>query len=1217
MKVKTAITVLIFLTIYSAVALPQDRFGEERASRNLLRADGNSFDSASIIAAPPFIENAGQIKNESVKFYLSSAGRTIYFTDDSIVMDLYRITEKKFTAVDGREETREGKEGVVLRISFVEGRPLTVRGENPLPGKVHYFVGDKSSWRSNIPTYSEVLFEEIYEGIDLRYISAPGKLKYQFEVKAGGDPEDIKVRLEGVDGIIASPAGNLVLRTAKGDFEDERPFVYQEIGGQKVEISSGFRLIDATTYGFSIGRYDSRLPLIVDPALRYSTFLGGALDDTGDAIVVDDAGHAYVTGNTLSYNFPTHPTPGAYDPSFNGNFDIFVSKFLPDGSGLVYSTYIGGADRDYGSSIDVDEWGYVYVTGETFSDELLEGFPVTPTAYDPEYNNGDPDNHSSDAFILELYPGGGLSYCTYLGGTFNDGANAIVVKSVFYLVHYAYVYVTGYTLSDDFPTTPLAFDRQRNDGDPAYADKSDAFVTHLYVNGSSLEFSTFLGGKLSERGYALDLYHDPVHDLDFPVVAGKTASDDFVPSAGTVFNLQPLFPNVHYDVFVAQLGADGTTLPYAAIVGGTRNDSGVGLRIDSVTGEAVVAGSTTSADFPTTTGAYDPSYNDRYAGWDAFAIKISASGDYRVYSTYLGGSERDNAKAVALNAAGEAYLTGYTESVDYPATFGCFNRINNGGADAFVSQLNSMGDRLLYSTFLGGGRADWANGIAIDAAGDVYLTGETQGLNDPACQRPFPITAGAFDEDHNGAADAFVTKLGLTESLYSTFLGGTDNDRVHGLAADETGCAYVTGQTWSDAMLEDFPIIGPYSLQGPSDVFVTKFNEDGTAHLYSTYVGGESDDGGYAIAVDDDGCAYVTGFTISKTFPAWIDPNAMDKTYGGGTDAFLIKLDAGGSYAVSTYIGGPATDYGNSIHIDSATGIVSILGDTETFETDWPFPIPTPTYQDRLGGNRDAFLIALDAGPSPPLYFSYIGGSGWDRGLDFVVDVSNRTYVTGLTNTMHDFHRTGVLGYDQTFNGWEDAFVIKLDDAGVTALYSTYLGGSNLDRGLSIEVDCDGHAYVAGYTDSTDSPTTSGAFQESTSNTTDDAFIVKLRPDGRDLVYSTYLGHDGNDYGYSLAVDRHGYAYLTGATESPGFPSSEPYHGGQDAFLSVLKPSGAELEFSWLFGGTALDAGHCIFLHEDGHLYLAGSTQSADFPVTPGVVGPAYKGGTDIFVGKL
>ena len=458
------------------------------------------------------------------------------------------------------------------------------------------------------------------------------------------------------------------------------------------------------------------------------------------------------------------------------------------------------------------------------------------------------------------------------------------------------------------------------------------------------------------------------------------------------------------------------------------------------------------------------------------------------YSTYLGGSGGDGGAGIAVDAAGNAYVTGGTSSANFPTTPGAFQTaLSSSGGNAFVTKLNATGTALVYSTYLGGSGTDQGNGIAVDSAGNAYVTGSTHSTD-------FPITPGAFQTALRGAPNAFVTKVNGTGTalVYSTYLGGSNYDVGRGIAVGAAGNAYVTGETAST----NFPTtsgafqtaLGAVNAQ---NAFVSKLNATGTALVYSTYLGGSGlGDGGRGIAVDSAGNAYVMGETASTNFPT---TSGAFQTALGGVDV------------------------------------------------------------------ENAFVTKLNTTGTALAYSTYLGGSIFDLGLSIAVDVAGNAYVTGWTDSAN-FPTT--LGAFQTAcascgGGLQNAFVSKLNATGTALVYSTYLGGSVQDLGLSIAVDSAGNAYVTGYTGSTNFPTTPGAFQTASGGGYD-AFVTKLNATGTALVYSTYLGGTNNDFGSGIAVDASGNAYVTGQTPSANFPTRNPLQpvlaGTSNVFIARLSP---------------------------------------------------------------
>jgi len=460
--------------------------------------------------------------------------------------------------------------------------------------------------------------------------------------------------------------------------------------------------------------------------------------------------------------------------------------------------------------------------------------------------------------------------------------------------------------------------------------------------------------------------------------------------------------------------AGASDLLYATFLGGSGYDYGYGIAVDG-SGAVYVTGCTFSSDFPTTPGAFDTSHN---GGYDAFVVKLNASGSALAYATFLGGSDYDYGYGIAVDGSGAAYVTGWTASSDFPTTPGAFDTTYNGANDAFIVKLNAAGSALVYATFLGGSSSDGGFGIAVDGSGAAYVTGYTYPPDFPTPD--FPTTPGAFDTTYNGAHDAFIVKLNAAGSAlaYATFLGGSAYDYCYGIAVDGSGAAYVTGYTYSS----DFPTTpGAFDTTcnaGDYDALVVKLNAAGSALAYATFLGGSSRDWGLGIAVDGSGAAYVTGFTWSSDFPT--TPGAFDTTYNGDSEALVVKLNAAGSaLAYATFLGGSSRDLGYGIAVDSS-GAAYVTG--QTWSSD--FPTTPGAFDMTYNGDWDAFVVKLNATGSALAYATFLGGSSGDVGYGIAVDGCGAAYVKGWTASS-DFPTTPGA-FDTTYNGDWDAFVAKL-----------------------------------------------------------------------------------------------------------------------------------------------------------------------------------------------
>ena len=562
--------------------------------------------------------------------------------------------------------------GPVLRMQLLGGtaRPQVV-GLDRLPGKANYLLGnDPARWRTDVPTYAKVEYRKVYPGVDLVFYGRDGAVEFDFVVAPGADSRRIRLAFRGVERLEPMVGGDLLLHAAGGSVRLRQPHVYQEIGAARKPIEARYVLTGRRSVGIRVARYDVARPLVIDPVLVFSTYLGGTGDDNALGVAVDGTGSVYVAGRTFSADFPTLNPAQSSIPDRSVPENVFVTKLTPAGS-LVYSTYIGGTGRDGGHAIAVDSAGNAYLTGATNSFD----FPTTPGAFQRTLGG------SSDGFVLKLGSNGNaLVYSTYLGGSGLEKGFGIAVDSA------GSAYVMGYTNSADFPATPGALQT-------ALAGGFDAFVTKVNPAGTALVFSTFLGGSGDEGG------------LDFTL--GTTPG-------------QPV---------PADIGPIATSH----------------LAVDAA-GNVYLTGRTTSTNFPTR----NPIQAMNGGGFDAFVAKLNPAGSALIYSTYLGGSGDDFGTSLAVDAAGNAYVTGQTGSTNFPTTAGAVQRTLSGASDAFVTKVNPAGSALVYSTHLGGVGPDNGQAIAVDAAGNAYVTGRATAFFPTV--NPIQAALGGF-----GAPDAFVT----------------------------------------------------------------------------------------------------------------------------------------------------------------------------------------------------------------------------------------------------------------------------------------------------------------------------------------------------------------------------------------------------------------------------------------------------------------------------
>jgi hypothetical protein len=639
-----------------------------------------------------------------------------------------------------------------LRLKLIDANPAaTIEGLDELAGKSNYFIGnDPANWRAGVANYARVKCADVYRGVDLIYYGNGSELEYDFQLAAGADFKTIALQFEGAKGVKLAASGELIVQMANGEVRQHKPVAYQEINGIKKSVACNYRWLDregkvspritakpqlgrraqdsgvrSSAIGFAIGNYDPSRPLIIDPVLVYSTYLGGSGDDEGNSVTVDAAGNVYVAGFTTSSNFPT--SNAAQPAQGGGQQDAFVAKLNAAGNALLYATYFGGGGQDNASGIAVDAAGNAYVTGYTIS----ANFPVKD-AFQASKKG------SSNAFVIKLNPSGGLLYATHMGGSGSDAGTGIAVDAA------GNVYVAGIATSANFPTMNAL---QANSGGAA-----DAFIAKLNSSGSQLLFSTYIGATSSDAATSL-----AIDSSGNAYVTGVTTSRNWQ----TANALQANHGGGLFDVFVAKFNTVTHQLVYATYMGGGGEDRAFRVAVDAA-GNAYITGDTDSTNFPTV-NALQSSHSG--GATDAFVAKLNATGSALVYSTYLGGGGIDGGTALAVNGAGEAYVTGFTGSKNFPAV-SPLQAENGGGAfDGFIAKLNAAGNQLDYSTYMGGANIDAGFGIAVDAAGNAYVMGVTASQNFPTAN-PLQRNFGG------GSADLFIARIGIGLQLNGASING-------------------------------------------------------------------------------------------------------------------------------------------------------------------------------------------------------------------------------------------------------------------------------------------------------------------------------------------------------------------------------------------------------------------------------------------------------------
>jgi Beta-propeller repeat len=940
-----------------------------------------------------FVQNRGQT-DRSVRYYAQGPGRAFYFTPEKAVLT---FTNKE--------------KGVALNLTPLGASPSTrLVASGRAPGKVNYLIG--SEHHRSLPAYRELAYRNVWPGVDLVFRGQGGTLKYELHVRAGADLSKIQLAYAGADGVSVGRGGNLLIDTPLGTLRDAHPHSYQRIGGKHVPVDSRYAVKShGSSYGFALGSsYEPRHPLVIDPGIEYSTFLGGPGSDRADGVAVDAAGSAYITGRANS-GFPA--TPGAFDTSSNGpgsGGDAYVTKLNASGSALEYSTYVGGATAgDSGLAIAIDGAGSAYITGSTSSTD----FPTTPAAYDTSYNG----SGGSDAFVAKLSPdGSALDYSTYLGGSnssgFFDLGSGIAVDGT------GAAYIAGEADSANFPVTPGAFDTTDNGG-------ADAFVTKLAPTGSSLAYSTLLGGASFDSATAL-----AVDGSGNAYIAGYGTSTDYPTTAGAFDQSY----NQGWDVFVTKLDASGASLAYSTYLGGATYDEARGITVDGA-GGAYVTGHTFSSDYPTTAGAFDTSYDNSVGGSDAFVTKLDGSGGALSYSTFLGGSGDDLGEGIAVDAAGRAYVTGYTETTNFPTVQATDTSYNGGSFDVFVTKLGAAGGSLDFSTYLGGSSDDRGYGIAADGAtGRVYVAGQTDSSG-------FPATAGATDTSYNGGFDAFVTRL---PPVGSSLTRAEEPVVIQQSLPDQTG--YASGSI--NAALPDRLLgIAPGDLvafrwDGAWKQVPVQVDEREVMDLNRPYTTARPTCSDPCYSNPPDGGAIHPEFTDPGTF---VGPDS-DPTLDANDEVALMASDAGGprttSYAPAGVDPASAVEVEVSDPIDGGNGYVYLFKDRSGLDP-------------AAGKDYVHYDFNLTNGPYKTGAYNPTGptaGGGMNRGpRPETSSVQTGNYRRGFTDRWYDNElrvlRGGATGVDildrhddqfdtadascvrdqQTFSIGEGAFIVNKD----------------------------------------------------------------------------------------------------------------------------------------------------------------------------------------------
>jgi hypothetical protein len=721
--------------------------------------EGQSASTASLNKLPLyFVENQGVYPDE-VRFYIQGADKTLFFTDHGVTV-AFRNEERGWT----------------VKLDFVdanpEARPIGLKRQAAV---FSYFKGPQEDWKAGLPSFSSIVYRDLWPGIDLAYNGTVNQLKYEFVVAPGADPSMIRLQYRGATSVSTTDAGALRVETPGGSFEDAPPVAWQEIDGRRAPVAMAYALGEDGAFGFTVGKFDRRHSLILDPAVViYCGYIGGTGTDWGTSVAVDRNGSLIAAGWTLS---PSSSFPVKIGPTTttSGLADVFVAKVDRTGQSLVYCGFIGGAGEDWGYGVAADAAGNAYVVGGTESNEA--SFPVV----------GGPSNTLGgvrDAFVAKIDPTGrNLIYCGYLGGDGWDDAWGVTADAA------GNTYVTGRTGSKE-TTFPVKVGPDLTRNGP-----QDAFVAKLTPSGQII-YCGYIGGGYLEWGQAI-----AVDAAGAAYVWGNTSSDEttFPVKVGPdlTFNGSPALDD---DAFIAKVNPAGTALEYCGYIGGQWSEAygerGFGIAVDAA-GCAHVTGSTCSSEnqgFPVTVGP-DLTYNG--GAGDAFVAKVSASGQKLLYCGYVGGAQGEEALGIALDRDGRAIVVGRTGSNEqtFPVTGGP-SLTYHGSGDGFIAWVDPRGTHLSRCGYFGSSGCEFFRGIALDTAGNAYLIGTTQ-----ADEKIFPVKVGP-DLTYNGGppaavGDTFVAKFAFMDSLTASGIPRPGGTITLDLAAMEArGLPYQLGSSF-------------------------------------------------------------------------------------------------------------------------------------------------------------------------------------------------------------------------------------------------------------------------------------------------------------------------------------------------------------------------------------------------------------------------------------
>jgi uncharacterized protein (TIGR03437 family) len=973
-----------------------------------------------------FEANQGQT-DARVKFTARGPGYAVFLTADEAVLRL-RKRERASKKTAEQQMADQPVESAALRMKLAgSNRSSQVSGIGKLQTTSNYFIGnDPAAWRKGISNYAKVKYEAVYPGIDLVWYGNQQLLEHDFLVNPGANPSRIKVSFSGADKISIDDEGALVLRAEGEDLRLLKPHAWQESEGSRRTVDCDYRLSEKDQVEFRLGDYDTTLPLVIDPVLVYSTYIGGIGIDSGQDIAVDGEGAAYITGRTDSADFPG---PSPIQPVRGTLMDAFVLKINPAGDAVIFGTWIGGNSTDIASTISVDMGGNVYIAGSTNSTNFPLQNPLQPSI-----------GGLTDAFALKIDSSGSvLLYSTYIGGTGIDAAGALAVDGN------GNVYLTGSTDSGDLPV------------ENAFQPVKSGSGAHASDNGgeSWSEIGNGLRGADANElviapGDPSTLYAGTDRGIFKSVDRGSTwnllGGTQFIRNINQVI-VDPTTPDTLYAVSAPQLfkSTDGgaTWVPKSIIL---RT-----LAIDPTTPSKLYAGTFNGLSISTNGGdSWTPVFIPPISGGTIGQVESIVFDPITPSTIYIGATQgvykSVNGGATWVFAGnGVGTIIRIAISRSNPARLYAIGNNSmiyksiNAGASWSPLDTPAIG---IFSSL------PWPLVVAPDNPDVVYVGSRSFGIfrsNDGGATwntvnnglNASDIRALAIDHNSPGriyagsesGSEAFVAKLDATGSsfVYSSYLGGGGTESGTSIVVDSAGAAYVAGTTTS----ANFPTVNPFqpTLAGVGDAFVAKVNETGSGLSWATFLGGGNFDNANGIAMNTTGDIYIAGVTSSSDFPL---NNAIQPSLNGFQDGFIARLKNDGSALdFSTYLGGAGFEIALAIAVDSA-GNPYVTGVTNSLD----FPVINAV-QPTMGGtftNNDAFVTKLSPDGTSIVYSTYLGGSGFDQGNSIAVDAAANAYVTGNTSS-GDFPTTQ---FPIRSAGPSDAFVTKI---GLSADLAVTLAG--------------------------------------------------------------------------------------------------------------------------------------------------------------------------------